>query len=925
MGVSGSVVKLCGSLEVGGGRPQLGAQARLLLAYLVLHRDQPVTREELIDAIWGERLPSNPRAALRSQLSRLRRALPELIELEGDEVRLALPGNALVDVEAARAAADRAASAVRAGAWRDAHAAAAAVVANIEHELLPDTDARWLEEKRRELSELRVHALEIQARAAIELGDLLGARRLAQLATTDDPYRESACAVLMRALAAEGNVAEALRAYDILRVRLRELGVAPGPELQEVHRGLLAVTGEPAVPSNLRHPATRLIGRDVELEELSEIAAQDSVRLITLVGPGGVGKTRLALELAHMLQRDYADGALFVGLERIVDPALVRAEVAATLAARDGDEQVSADGLERRLRGRKLLLVLDNFEHLLAAAATVSELLAAAPGLRVIVTSRTPLRVRGEQLFDLEPLAESPAVELLLQCGRAANRRLAGDADTIARLAQICRAVDGLPLAIELAAARLRALPAEQIAAQLAAPLELAARGIEDLPDRQQTLERTIGWSYELLSRPAQAALEAAAVFRGGFTTRAHAAVAGDDSTAALEQLNDASRARADAVSGRHVLLELIRQFAQQRLDASGRARQVRAAHRRHFAVAHAAPASDAFEAGGAATELVSPLRAEHANLRAALEDAIASRDREAAVTLALGLRPLWFASLLRSEAQELIARVLERFQVPAPTEIALLRAATWVEQLTPAESEWSRRLAERAAATGDRAALLTATRARVVKAFNARDRVETAWLKRTLLELMSVETDAKNLGWIHYFLANEAYVNGDYDRAVEHAEHCAAQARSVGHGYMQCYAGATRLLAASARDGTIAQPELADTLAQFRANSVKTGAAYGLWFVARYAAAVAPETAGRWLAHAHRIVDDPDSRMWPEEELRDETLEILGLGDVGPLLADTRSLGAEEALAEAAVWLAGRDPVERAPRKVRGSGHDEN
>jgi len=283
-----------------------------------------------------------------------------------------------------------------------------------------------------------------------------------------------------------------------------------------------------------------------------------------------------------------------VRLERLTDPALVAAEIATALGQRDGTDGPGADGLASYLRDRELLMVVDNFEHLLSAAALVAELLALAPRIRVLVSSRTALRIRGERTFSVEPLglpgdesedqmAQSPAVQLFVQCALAANRMLELDVATTRVVARICRALDGLPLAIELAASRSHLLSPEQIEDQLARPLEIGGAGLRDLPHRQQTLQGTIRWSYDLLSAEAQMALRGCAVFLGGFTVPALEAVAGGPVASQMEELLEASLVRRQPDGGRYELLELVRAFGLDELQTTGRATEARARHRRYF------------------------------------------------------------------------------------------------------------------------------------------------------------------------------------------------------------------------------------------------------------------------------------------------------------------------------------------------------
>ncbi len=913
--------------------PLPSGRQRSLLALLLLGGGVPLSRDRLIDELWGERPPASAVSALHVHLSKLRGLLGGLLVLEAGGYGLR-PGGFEVDVwrfdalvEQARAEPVQAAALLREalGLFRGEPLYDVASEGSV---------AQWrraLEEKRLQAILLRLDA-DLAAGAAGEL-----VAELEQLAG-EHPFEEQVCAQLMLALYRAGRQADALDAYQrARRLFAGELGLEPGEPLARLQQRILerdptlvsqpqasAVTARPA--SNLPRPLARIVGRERDLAELTGLIADPDVRILTLTGPGGVGKTRLLLELARTREPDYADGAVFVRLEQLTDPALVAAEIASALAQRDGADGPGADGLVSYLRKRELLMVVDNFEHLLVAAVLVAELLGAAPGIRVLVSSRTALRIRGEQVFEVEPLelpaggsqrelSQSPAVELFLQCARAANRKLEIDHGLTLTVAEICRALDGLPLAIELAASRSQSLTPAQIAAQLARPLSIGEHALRDLPDRQQTLQATIRWSYDLLTPSAQEVLRSAAVFRGGFTVSALEAVAGAPARPAIDELIEASLLRRQAEDGRYELLELVRAFALDELRTNEPASDARTRHRRYFA-ALVAPASEAFDGGGAPGELAAPLVADHANLRAALEDAIETGEEESSLALALGLRPLWLAGMLRQESQEFIARLLDRFSAPGDKEVALLRAASFLDGFSSNAGDWNERLATRAAEIGDQEALALAAGNLFGHALNARDRDEMRRLRPTLLALITPETSAKALGWTQYFLALDAYVDGRLEPACEHAALSAEQAEAIGHEFMFASAAATRLLAQSALDGVITQVALAETLELVRRPSVPPLAAFGLWLVARYAAGVAPETAGRWLAYAERILAANDSQIWPESVLRDETMAVLGIEDLAPLLDSTPPLDHAAALAEAASWLAERAPAEKSPRE---------
>jgi predicted ATPase/DNA-binding SARP family transcriptional activator len=924
--------------------PVPSGRQRSLLALLLCNAGVPLSRDRLIDELWGERPPATAVSALHVHLSKLRGLL-------GGQLVLGPAGYALnvdpfgldvsrfeVLLEQAREDAEQ------------AEALLGEALRLFRGEPLCDITsdgsvAQW----RRELEEKRLQATLL--RLDLKLADGAGAELVGELERLAGahPFEERVWGQLMLALYRAGRQGEALEAYQRARRLLSaELGLDPGEPLKRLQQRILerdatlsasgpdpspppetaevvAQSGAPGpVRSSLPRPLTRLVGRERELKVLDGLVTDPDVRLITLTGPGGVGKTRLLLELARRHELEYADGAVFVRLERLTDPALVAAEIATGLARRDGTDGPTADGLAGYLGERELLLVIDNFEHLLGAAVLVAELLGLTSRIRVLVSSRTPLRIRGEQTFTVEPLelplddsesqaAQSPAVQLFIQCALAVDRKLDIDVSTTQTIAQICRALDGLPLAIELAAARSHSLSPAQIAEQLAKPLLIGEHALRDLPDRQQTLEAAIRWSYDLLSEATRDVLRAAAVFLGGFSPPALQAVTGISARAAADELLDTALARRQGDDGRLELRVLVRAFALDELQASGQADNARAEHRRYFA-GLLGPASEAFDQGGAPGDIAEPLLADHANLRTALEDAIQSGDEASAQALGLGLRPVWLAGMLRQEGQELVDRLLEHFSLPGDKEVALLRAVAFLDY-SPSAKAWHRRLAARASEIGDHEALAVATGNLFGQALNARDRDEMRRLRPQLRALITPEASARSLGWTHYYLALDAYVDGRLPSACEHAERSVEKANEIGHEFMLAGAVGTRLLSSSARDGVITQPGLAEALELMRRPSVQPLTAFALLLVARYAAGVDSETAGSRLAHAERIIATIDSELWPECVLRDETMAVLGIDELSQLLACTPPLDHVAALTEAIEWLDGRQPDEQSPR----------
>jgi predicted ATPase/DNA-binding SARP family transcriptional activator len=923
--------------------PLPSGHQRSLLALFLMAGGTPLSRDRLIDELWGERPPASAVSALHVHLSKLRDLLGDLVVREAAGYSLRSDGfeldcrrfDALVDEARSDPGRARALLGEALGLDRGEPLCDVACEGSI---------AQWrraLEEKRLQAVLLRIEA-DLAAGAAGEL-----VAELESLASAH-PFEERLWGQLMLALYRSGRQADALDAFARARRGFAaELGLEPGEQLVRLHARMLEHDGSlllataggdaasgsraadrpapaPTPPaSSLPGAVTELIGREPELAVLQGLLADPHVRVVTLIGTGGVGKTRLCLELARRLEPEYRDGAVLVRLERLTDPALVAAEIAGALGHRDGSDGPGADGLGRYLRARELLVVIDNFEHLLPAAVLVSELIELAPRIRVLISSRAALRIRGERLFPVEPLelpagasedeiVQSPAVQLFVQ------RALAADPDLRLALAEnrivaaICRALDGLPLAIELAASRCHVLTLAEIHEQLSRPLSIGERALRDLPDRQQTLHATIAWSYELLTASAQAVLRGAGVFLGGFTPAALEAVLGRTLGPELPELREASLVRRQADTGRLELLELVRAFALQGCRAAGEAAVARARHRQYFAEL-VAPASAAFEAGSAVGELSAPLRADHGNLRTAFADAVAEGDQQSATKLALGLRPMWIAGNLRQESGELAERLLDRFSIPGEQELAMLRIVAALEHPV---GKWQRRFAERAAELGDPEALGVATTQLFAEAINERDREEIGRLRPVLLGLIAPGTSPRVLGWVRYSLWGDAYIDGRFEEAYEHASSSVELAREIGQNYMLVCALEARLLARSAVGREITQPDLAEVIELARRHGVHSVAVAALWFVARYAAGVDPESAGRWLALAERIRTELDTAGSLEEVLREETMAALGITDLGPLLSAVPPFDPATALDEAAAWVASRSPAESAPRE---------
>jgi predicted ATPase/DNA-binding CsgD family transcriptional regulator len=426
----------------------------------------------------------------------------------------------------------------------------------------------------------------------------------------------------------------------------------------------------PPSAGNLPAEPNSFVGRERDLAELGLLLTD--VRVLTLCGPGGIGKTRLGLRLATQLASGFADGAWFAELADLTDPALVGRRVAATLGVRDEPDRALADTMADALRSRELLLVLDTCEHLVdACAPLVQHLLASCRGVRVIATSREPLRVRGETVWRVPPLelpaaaAGRPAAELLgseavrLFSDRATAVRpgFALTAENAPAVAALCRTLDGIPLAIELAAARIRALSVEQVASRLSDRFQLLASGDRTAPVRQQTLRAAVDWSYELLTEPEQVLLRRLSVFSGWSLDMAEQ-VCSDKQIQAGEVLDllaaliDKSLVSLDSeVTGdaRYRLLDTIAEYAADRLAASGEEAGIREAHRDYLLALAESTVARAFVRGEpswpARVAMYRRIGMELPNFRAALAECLSQGDAESGLRLCLALRSPWVAS----------------------------------------------------------------------------------------------------------------------------------------------------------------------------------------------------------------------------------------------------------------------------------------
>ncbi|MFG1975675.1 BTAD domain-containing putative transcriptional regulator [Nonomuraea fuscirosea] len=658
-------------------------KVRALLADLLAHGGGPVPADRLIDDLWGARPGRNPTGTLQARVSQLRRSLggPGTVVLGPAGYRLAA-----ADSDAARFAA--------LVARRSGDPAARA--AELEEALAlwrgtayaEFADEGFARAEAARLEELRLTALEEQAELRLTLGEPVDLGDL----VARHPLRERLVAAHMTALYRSGRQSEALAAYGELRGRLgEELGLDPSPRLAALHQAILrqepGLGGAPR--TNLPAPLTELIGREADVAAVGSLLTTS--RLVTLTGPGGVGKTRLALAAAATAPAP-ADGVWLVELSGAADPAEALAAVLgvrddavapladvrgghgdavaslgrrgdATLSPRAGGDVAGAmvERLAGVLAGKRVLVVLDNCEHLVeAVAGLVSRLLRAAPGLRVLATGQEPLGVTGERVRVVEPLPEADAVRLFT--ARA-------DVPADETVAAVCRRLDGVPLALELAATRVRALGVRELAARLDDRFRLLNAGMRDAPARQRTLRAMIDWSWELLGDAERVVLRRLAVHADGCTLEAAEEVCAEPGVDVLDTLARlVDRSLVVRVEGpRYRLLESVAAYCVERLREAGEHDRIRERHARYYT----ALAARADLRGPGQREWLARLDAESANLRLALAGPESLR-------LVNALAWYWILRGRLNEGRRSLTAAL-RGATPAAGEGEVARASVWL------------------------------------------------------------------------------------------------------------------------------------------------------------------------------------------------------------------------------------------------------
>ncbi|MFJ2015890.1 AfsR/SARP family transcriptional regulator [Streptomyces nodosus] len=678
--------------------PVGGARLRALLTVLALRAGRAVPAALLVDEVWGADPPADSTGALQALVGRLRRTLgADAVESADGGYRLAAAPDD-IDLHRFERLAGEGLAALADGDPAKAAAVLDDALALWHGPALADLPDRGAEAARWETH--RLDARRARLTAALALGH--GERHLPELTALCDlhPLDEPLQALRLRALRDAGRPAEALAAYeDVRRLLADRLGSDPGPELRSLHGELLgapettpsgAAPRLPAAPAagapaegtplapppsgNLRARLTSFVGRDTDIDTLR--ADLTAVRLVTLLGPGGAGKTRLSQEAGESVAPTVRDGVWLAELAPVDDPEAVPEAVLTAVGAREtvlrgaGAEEIRAVAdrhddpllrLAEHCARRRMLLILDNCEHVVdAAARLVEHLLQRCPGLTVLATSREPLGVPGELLRPVEPLPQPYALKLFADRGTAVRPGFRVEDDPEAA-AEICRRLDGLPLAIELAAARLRMLSPRQIADRLDDRFRLLTSGSRTGLPRQQTLRAVVDWSWDLLDEDERAVLRGLSVFSGGCDLTAAEAVCGPVALEAVGSLVDKSLVTA-APSGdgqmRYRLLETVAEYAGERLDESGERPGTERAHLTYYREL-ARTTEPLLRSSGQRTAF-ERFQVEYENLRTALRRAVALRDEQEALCLLLSLSWYWQMRDLRTETRTWCEAVVE-------------------------------------------------------------------------------------------------------------------------------------------------------------------------------------------------------------------------------------------------------------------------
>jgi predicted ATPase/DNA-binding SARP family transcriptional activator len=841
-------VKILGPIEVSAGDEQIvlgGPKQRTVLAVLAIRHGQVVSSDELIEAVWGNDLPSNPLNTLQYQIAQLRKLFeddpskPTRLVTRSPGYLLA-SGTTTLDASRFEALIAKARVAfgesdtATAGSLVDAALSLwrGEALADFRYEEFAQGDAARLDDSHLAAEELGID---------IALSDGHHREQIPNLSqlTIDHPLREGIWMRQMIALYRDAQQTEALRAYQRAKEALGDVGVEPSAELRSLEQRIIdqdpGLDGPPRrvrpPPNNLVSPPNALIGR---ADSVSDVLARlRTSRFVTLSGPGGSGKTRLAIEVADQSLDRFPDGVWFVPLDQIDEPSLLPSFVGEIVGMRELPDADVVDNLVAMVGSDRVLLIFDNAEHIAAAAADlIAKLLAQCSNLKVIATSQARLDIQGEVVVEVAPLTlpggttsiydrfeDVDAVALFADRSAAAGADIENwDEDAFAAAANIVAALDGMPLAIELAAARTRSMSLREVADGLSDRFELLNRGPRDAPSRQRTLAGTMEWSVGLLNPNERSALQQLSVCAGDFDIAAASTITGfslqrtRDALALFVDRSLLRRAEDVAGAARYTMLETLRHYGIQTMTAT-ETTQARDVHLRTYAsfVEQAAIGI----CGPEQNAWLARFDADYANIRAALAWSLESRDLDTGMLLGSRLGRYWDWKGHLKEASEWLTRLSEADAAYRPGRIAVL---TWRSYLawefgnTETAQDLSDAAAATAAAEGDpvERALALSTRALIARSTGRLDAAReasaevislgddhgdewmAAWAASTLATIAlaagdaataakhSLDTvarferlgDSRGAGWGYTTLAQAALMQGELDSALEHAKH---------------------------------------------------------------------------------------------------------------------------------------------------------
>jgi predicted ATPase/DNA-binding SARP family transcriptional activator len=807
-------IRILGSIEVVTSAGVLalgGPKQRTVLAVLALHHGEVVSPDMLIEAVWGDRLPANPANTLQYQVAQLRKVLePDpaapthlLTRSKGymldantttldateftEHVLDARSAFGKDELETATGAVDRALSF-----WRGP------ALGEFRYDEFAQADTARLDSEHLAAEELRIDIALARGRHAQVVPTL-------NQLTIEHPTREGLWARRMTALYRDGSQTDALRAYQQARDALADMGIEPSVELRDLEQQILdqdpdlaprhTDTPRRPVSGNLPSPPNRLIGRGAEVEAVTERLS--SHRLVTIIGTGGAGKTRLALEVARSTAALYRDGAWLVRLDLLDTPDLLMSHIGQAMGLRENAELDIIDSLMDHLAGRELLIVLDNCEHLVdAVAAFVYDVLERCADARLLATSQVTLDIQGESVFEVRPLTvpgESTsiferldnvaAVALFLDRSRPTSGH-GGDwsDDELVAVSNIVTALDGVPLAVELAAARTRSMSLDEIALALAHPAAVLTKGSRTAPARQRSLAGVVEWSLQLLEPDQRSNLVKLSVFVGGFDTESAASVLGSSVVDARELLGDlvdrSLLQRMTNVEGaaRYRMLETLRQYCMVQLGADGLS-ATRNAHLDTFGRFTEAACFGIFRQD----QLIwlARLDAEYENIRAALAWSLDDGSLEIGLQIGANLGRWWDWKGLLKEASEWLGRLSDAATISLP---GLSPVLAWHAYLfwefgdMVQATAMIHQAAEAAEAIGKPEEPLTMLS---VRALIARSRGDLAAARRDCEELVTGDSWAE--AWAHSALATIDLAENDPEAATCEAEVAIEMFRELG------------------------------------------------------------------------------------------------------------------------------------------------